>query len=995
MIARLLRAAAAVFLALALTVAVIRGAVRPGMTPMTRSTHPTIHARSRRRSGDREALLSITNPTSVFLGWDIATSVEVHLPLSVYLGRSAELIGPSGCGKTDRLMEDLRTLCLTPSSYVYYDFADTGFDQALVWDALVAELLAASVERPYAKIYPDVRGLTAAFIQRHAYATVGGMHPPIRINPLRRCTFPDGSRESVEDVVGRIHRVFTAQYPDIRDRVQFSRWLRTFIALLTAAERPISEWARIVDPDPRYRDALAAEINRLGTAADPYVRHHQAELQALLALPPKDRRDEVHSFKNSFEPFESGALAAFFTNENLPLEAVVYRGRRLFLSVSGLTSIEQRKFVMRMVWAMCDTLIAKRRFMGQAPIGVEVIDEVSWVPHDLFDVLTRRRNNRWSTITARQDAKQFEALGYEFAERLSRASSATSIRWRIETLAEAREVAARAARIDPDGWWIERFIETQTEARTRGTSLSQTEGVTRIDTTATARGTGAGVRYDVDGTLLGRDAATRDGETMTFGANAQHGSATGSTYSETYGVNRTLQPFRVGFDEQLSVRAQDYLVKPKHVAVVESEGEVQLVAMRRARQLPVMAATAAIVEDYLAINTLLHDAETVVPVNLDAPATAVALPSAPPAALPPPVAASPAPARARTVPQDSAPLTGDRTTTLLWAAAALRLLTTADALVLLGLTYDTAERELSRLTAAGLLARFKPPTPQGAGGVSFLYTVTTAGAERLATITGRDLEQLRKVASAVAKRRGDIEAGNPNHARHALAITHLACHVLRGVLDADPAAAVGTVRYDRELACYLQVGDVLARLPAIEHEHLRRSGAGQQTSWVPDLFCTVTWSPTGNVARTDAFAIEIETGAGETSPARTGAEKAAKVGVVERDLARLHRVGPIALPGVSTLTTLVWTPTSTIETGLLAGVRSVERAEKNHILTTNGELLPLAAARGTAKRDLPAALADIRRRLLGDAIWQPVTPSKPRVALVAAPPTVPARGEEV
>ena len=977
-------------------------------------------------SDDTFDLNELFMPTSVFIGWDVRTGEPVYLPLGSYLGRNAELIAPSGRGKTDRFVEDLRILTLSPSGYVYYDFADTGFDQARLWDAYVAELLASSIEGPYADSVEEFRGLTRAFIGRHGYAVVGGPNTPIRINPLRRCVFPDGSRESVEDVVGRMDRVFAAQYADYDKRVLFARILRMVVALLAAAERELPDWHLLLGEDPLFRRFVISEAERLGTLGDSYVRRQVDNLTAHLALSARDRRDEVSSFVNSFEPFAAGSIAAFFSNENFRLEDVVYGGRRLFLSVSGLNGTEIKKFVMRVVWCACDTLISKRRFMDQEPVGVEFIDEIAWLPHDFFDVLTRRRNNRWSSVTARQDLLQFEQLGFRGAERLSEKSSATRMLWKLDSLAEAKELAIRMDPIEPDGWWIERIVETLSTAQTEGSSIARTQATTIVDTSTKSTGWGEATQYDATGALTGTTKSTHVTDGLTRGSNTTEGTNAGTNLSTTVGVTRTPHLSRLTFDEQQSLRGQALIRKPKHVSIVDCDGVVQPVLMRRARQLPFDEAGRMVLENYVALNAAIHEANTVrlpafngpvalLPDATETPPLEVARPRRQPRAtvgsptgpVPDRESGPTGSAKAEVEPEidaeagDSAtgstgarmptPGTTDRADTILAAAAVLRFLTVTDVIALIGTTYDTANRELTRLSDGDtpLLDGFRPPIPRGQGSVPTIYVLNGTGARHLADLGLGDLDGLRRVVHAVGVRRRDIEQGNPTQIRHALAVSHFVALLWRAIWDRDPSAALGTIAYDRELACVLPAADVATRLPEAERPGLSKSADATTTTYIPDFFFSVDWAPDGGVRRHDAFAVEVETGAGDRNARSIGAQKAARIGVVLRDAARTRSIGPFAFPTLPDIRTVVWTPDPAFHAAFSAGVQAVQRADKNQIWTTNGDALPLVPARGTEKRDLPSAVRSLSRRILGDPIWSWVRHPGQTLALLGPSPNQP------
>ena len=77
---------------------------------------------------------SVFAPTRHFIGVDWKTGAPVFLPLSEFLGRSVELIGRPRSGKTDLIVEACRTMTLSPTGDVYFDYAATGNDQQVRWD---------------------------------------------------------------------------------------------------------------------------------------------------------------------------------------------------------------------------------------------------------------------------------------------------------------------------------------------------------------------------------------------------------------------------------------------------------------------------------------------------------------------------------------------------------------------------------------------------------------------------------------------------------------------------------------------------------------------------------------------------------------------------------------------------------------------------------------------------------------------------------------------
>lgn len=819
---------------------------------------------------------SVFAPTEHFIGYDWETGRPVYLPLSKFLGRSVELIGKPGSGKTDLLAEACRTLTLSPSGYAFLDYAATGFDQQRIWDAYVAESLLGGVE-PYADVVPELAGVTDAFIARHAYASVGGPNPVIRINPFRHCEFPDGSRESDEDVVQRIERVFAAQYPDYTTvRVQFAKNLRMVMALLIAADQRISDWPKIFSSGD-YRRFLWKRHEETGAAGDPFIRRQRELLEEVLALPPRDRRAEVHSLTNSLEPLVSGKMATFFSEENFRLEDVAYRGKRLFLSVTELNGSAQKMFVMRMVWAMLDTLVAKRRFIDMEPIGVEFIDEIKWLPHDFFDQLALRRNNRWSSVTGRQLVHQFDGLGFKNAHEMSAAAAGTRIYYgEPGSAAEARELAARTKLIKPDGQWVTRLVETHSAAQSAGSTLSRKESVAQVDTHTRTTGTGTAESFNALGVLTGTTKHVTASDGTTVGTHRATGVDHGTSNVDTHGVSRTLQPFRIAYDEQLSYFTQELLQQPTHVATVITDELKCRVLMRRARQIPLVGVGLEIVENYVRLNTAMHRANARRLPTFD---PAIRLLTPPPAAVPDPLGDGAGRAvehpiepfvgsgdharvdhdhadhadRGRDDQQDRADHhggdagedrgdavdgVGDRGTypgrasatstalptagigsrddvaiTVLALAATLRFCTVPQLMLLSdGWSYDKAYRELEALRAAGQLGRFQLPVGRERGSGPAVYTLTTAGAAALAPRWPGGPDDLRAVVKAVAARQRDVEDGKPTNINHALAAGSLFSLLARHARAVDASAVIDAVHWDRGLSVPVDVGPWLGAL---------------------------------------------------------------------------------------------------------------------------------------------------------------------------------------
>jgi len=293
-------------------------------------------------------------------------------------------VSPVGNGKTDTIVELLRSQSLSGRAWTYFDYAGSGYDAAARFDAIVATVLKLGVERASPDL-PETANLADRFSARHAYVTVGEDDPPIRVNILRRLRRKDGRRERPHHVAGRFVDIWSAQYGDLDVRVRFQKYAIVVAGLLAAADRPITEYARLLESE-QYRQFVRREQERCGTADDPFVRE-QWEILATQFLNLRKQSgdgvstrqfEEISSLHNALAPLRAGPMAAFFGgSENFSLEEVAYGGKRLYASVRELANAEHRKFVLRALWAALDSLINVIPQEDPSPVGLLVFDEVA------------------------------------------------------------------------------------------------------------------------------------------------------------------------------------------------------------------------------------------------------------------------------------------------------------------------------------------------------------------------------------------------------------------------------------------------------------------------------------------------------------------------------------------------------------------------------------------------------------------------------------------
>jgi hypothetical protein len=300
--------------------------------------------------------------------------------------------------------------------FVNYDFIGTGHREIEAAIAAFATTLAVLEQSA-----PDLAGITAAFLRRYAFVAIGAPHPAVRIDLLRRRVLPDGRRERVRDVTSRALEVLLVKLNDAEAalRVRFLRIATAMVAVLSAAERPITEGLTLLD-DPRYIHFLDREIEarRFRRSDLPFLHHQRRELDHVLALrptdPTKSRRafeEETSSTRNSLADFSPGSvLADFFGEESLPLEEVAFGQTCLSISNREAEDLQKVK-AYQAINAMLHALCLHRQDLPDAPRLAAIIDEPWWMRRNLPEMLAVSRNLDVSYWIAHQNDQQFEDMG--------------------------------------------------------------------------------------------------------------------------------------------------------------------------------------------------------------------------------------------------------------------------------------------------------------------------------------------------------------------------------------------------------------------------------------------------------------------------------------------------------------------------------------------------------------------------------------------------------
>ena len=589
-----------------------------------RRTLPHPSARCRPRHPPNDAFV---------LGRSIITRAPFALPMDA-LTRGVHVLGAIGAGKTSLL----RALLLARDSqlpWVHHDYIGTGHRHLETMVALAGSRLAAAEA-----FCPERAGVTARFLARFAFLSIGDRNPAVRFDLLRRRTLPDGSRESVRDVTGRALQVLFTKLDD-RDeslRVRFRRVATALLACLTAAERPITEALYLLN-DPSYIAFLERELHgRTFYASDHrFLTHQLRELHHVLLLRPTDPSKSWRAFeemtestRNSLADLAPGTLLGeLFGAETVPLEAIAF-GRGC-LSVTTRHPDETLKSqAFQAIHAMLHTLFLHRPAARTRLPLLYLVDEPWWVRRHFSRILAVSRNLGVSYVVSHQSPVQFDAIGLPTLAREMRALTNLRITFRPTAMEDAEDELLHTQMFAPDGL-VQRF---------------------------TVSGSGSGGSTSVvhaDGWSKGQR-IHGSGIDWTNGINGSDAVGDGSSWSES--EHETINV--VGARDQLFYAAQRALRRPRFTGTVVWEGVGTEVAFARTPEVPPVVAGIPLLDPFRRwhdrhwrsrlIQRTPYDPSG--PIELASSARAQVAPHAPPEAAPRPAnddapsdSAEPAPAR--------------------------------------------------------------------------------------------------------------------------------------------------------------------------------------------------------------------------------------------------------------------------------------------------------------------------------------------------------------
>lgn len=485
---------------------------------------------------------------SICLGFIGGTRQPYYLPLEA-LKRGVHVRGSIGAGKTS-LLRQLLVGRGIDAPWVQFDYIGTGHRELQSWIATEATMRAIAEDA-----CPELAGITAAFLRRFAFLTVGAPTPPVSFDLLRRRTLADGRRERLRDVVSRAVEVLYVKLndADAAQRVKFQRVATAILTVLAAAERPIAEGLTFLD-DPSYMAFLDREIEvrQFRPSELPFLQHQRAALDHILRLRPFDPgkswrafEDETASTRNSLADFARGTvLGDLLNDETLPLEDVAFG--RTSLSVTNREAQDlQKTKAYQAIHAMLHALFLHRQDAPNLANLLVIADEPRWMGRNLETVLAVSRNLGLSYVVAHQNNHQWDTIGLPTLGKQLPSLTNLQITFRPATFDEAEEEVLHTTEIEPDGL-VQRFWTSAFSDSTTGSTTIQ-------------RSWANALQYSAYSEFGGFNETRGSGEATTSGG--------GSSMSEHESLNV------VGFSDQVKYRAQAALRRPRFAGMVRYEGD--------------------------------------------------------------------------------------------------------------------------------------------------------------------------------------------------------------------------------------------------------------------------------------------------------------------------------------------------------------------------------------------------------------------------------------
>jgi hypothetical protein len=845
------------------------------------------------------------------------------------------------------------------------DFIGTGHYAAKTHKAFLGTLLF-SIEQMFPEI---LAGATQWFLRRFAFGAISNRGDnPIRIDMLKRRRRPDGTFESVQEVVDRCLNVFSMRFEsDMNVRVRFRRTAKIILTMLVAAGRGITEWSLMLDKkNDAYFAFVLREAERNGVSRDEFFRRQLEKLHELRALPPALFEARTESFANSMDEYDSGTpLGTFFGSDETydPAEAALGTGR-LFLT-TDLANETLRKEAFLAVHAINTAHFSQRHPLnGNFNLLHYVLDEADkWVPRSILTHMAQARNLRISTWLLFQNIAQWGAAGIKEMEDIRESVCSLNADWRPTTIAQAKELYFRTHAIDPMGM-LHRLLthsSSSSDTATENASNSWQDAINDVSSKNWNDSASSGTTQDALGVDRGSSSGSQHGSggSVGHGSSSSFGGSAGTSFGTTVGKAISETIIRIPFEERLSVGAQGLRQRPDYEATWSYGGKSAEIAMEAPRKFPDNIGGVPTLEYYEKWHDAYWRGKAVARPRFDTSITLVGaggiVPTAQSAAS---TSSSTSTPERRPTQKDADPVpTGalaptiplDRGTELLRIVAMIRLCTIQHVIAMLGWSYDMASRELQRLVKCDAVEQIRAFAPRGEGSVPIIFIITGTGA-RMLTEVGDDGENLQRIAKNLGVFRRTVEANRPAQTEHRLWSSTLATFLMRSLALAG-GARISDIRFDRERSIPID----LAGLPIPERERSLLGSDLRKAVYVPDFSFIANRDRDGKIVR-DIILGEIETGFGERDPRDLGAAKAWKLRAITAEFLRTRLFDGVTYDPASELRVVVWNRTAAQEERFFQGARGVFGEERSPLWITNGELLPLTVPTGTQKKEIGAAV---------------------------------------
>jgi hypothetical protein len=908
---------------------------------------------------------------SIYLGRRVGDGAPVTLPVWA-TEMNVAMNGKTGAGKTTTAQELDFVAPFDDMALMALDFIGTGHHGARTHKAFLGTLLF-NLEETFPEI---LAGATQWFLRRFAFGAISWRgNNAIRIDILKRRRRPDGTLETVQEVVDRCLNVFSMRYEsDMNLRVRFRKTAKIILAILVASGRGITEWSTLLEKgNVNYFAFVLREIETNGLAGDEFVQRQLVKLKDLWALPPTVFEARTESFTNSMDDYDTGtALGTFFGSDETydPAQAVFGNGR-LFLT-TDLPNETHRKEAFLAVHAINSALFTLRR-PGTGSYGLlhYVLDEADkWVPRSILTHMAQARNLQISTWLLFQNMAQWGSAGIKEMADIRESVCSLNADYRPTTQSQAKELYLRTHEIDPMGELHRLLTHSTSSSNTTTETIADSwqDAISEASALSGNEGASTSETMNEDGETCGRSQGARQGSgwSATHGNSASFGGSRGSSFASTVGKAISETIIRIPFEERLAVGAQGLLRRPDHQATWAYGGQAVEVDMDPPRKFPEDIDGVPILECYQQWHDAYWTRQATARPAFNPTITLVTASDPPTERSPTPSTPPPTKGDARTETNATAStkargpspelsrerITEDSQTSALRIVATIRLCTIQHVIALLGWGYDKASRELQQLVKIAAVEQIRAFAPRGEGSVPLIFILTTTGARILAEKGGAG-DDLQRIAKNLAVFRRTIEANRPAQTEHRLWSSTLAAFLIRSLSDSSNAT-VTDVRFDRELSIPMN----LSTYAIPERERLLIGIDIAKAVYVPDFSFVAHRKRDGKDVRDIVFG-EIETGFGERDARDLGAAKAWKMRAITSEFSKTRTVGGTIYDSGSELRIVVWNRTAALEERFFQGAKSVFGDLRSPLWITNGELVPLSPPSGTQKTHRAAAVVSL------------------------------------